>query len=132
MAHASRLLWGVAGQSNALAVAQGLGFSPDVLREARVIAENMRAVTDLQPRNETLAASLEEQLRESQARIPGWNERWIINVSVAVHCYTCKNSQLDVSPLPTLGAYQWSGGAVQTGVGALANYSWATGVSFCA
>ena len=64
-----RLLWGVAGQSNALAVAQGLGFNREVLREARAIAANMRAVTDSQPRNETLAASLEEQLHESQARL---------------------------------------------------------------
>ena len=66
---ASRLLWGMAGQSNALAVAQGLGFSGEVLREARAIAADMRAVTDTQPRNETLAVSLEEQLHESQARL---------------------------------------------------------------
>ena len=58
----------MAGQSNALAVAQGLGFSGEVLREARAIAADMRAVTDTQPRNETLAESLEEQLHESQAR----------------------------------------------------------------
>jgi len=59
----------LAGQSNALAVAQGLGFSGEVLREARAIAADMRAVTDTQPRNETLAVSLEEQLHESQARL---------------------------------------------------------------
>ena len=66
----NRLLWGMAGQSNALAVADGLGFSRDVLREARAVAADMRAVTDSRPRNETLAVSLEEQLRDSQARLP--------------------------------------------------------------
>ena len=32
-----RLLWGAAGESNALAVAQGLGFSAAVVEEARQV-----------------------------------------------------------------------------------------------
>lgn len=32
-----RLLWGRAGESNALAVAQGLGFSPAVVAQARQV-----------------------------------------------------------------------------------------------
>ena len=34
-----RLLWGQAGQSNALEVAQGLGFSPSILKHAREIVQ---------------------------------------------------------------------------------------------
>lgn len=33
-----RLLWGEAGQSQALAVAEGLGFDPDIVAAARQIA----------------------------------------------------------------------------------------------
>ena len=32
-----RLQWGAAGESNALAVAQGLGFSPDIVAAARQV-----------------------------------------------------------------------------------------------
>ena len=34
-----RLLWGQAGESNALAVAQGLGFSPAIVKHAREIVQ---------------------------------------------------------------------------------------------
>ena len=34
-----RLLWGRAGQSNALEVAQGLGFSPAIVKHAREIVQ---------------------------------------------------------------------------------------------
>ncbi len=34
-----RLLWGQAGQSNALEVAQGLGFSPSIVKHAREIVQ---------------------------------------------------------------------------------------------
>jgi len=65
-----RLLWGTAGASNALAVAEGLGFSPAVIKEARAVAANARMITDTKLRNETLVTSLDEQLIESKARYP--------------------------------------------------------------
>lgn len=62
-----RLLWGTAGASNALAVAEGLGFSPSVIKEAREVAANTRMITDTTLRNETLVSSLHEQVGESKA-----------------------------------------------------------------
>jgi len=35
---ARRLLWGQAGQSNALAIAEGLGFSRQVVADARKVS----------------------------------------------------------------------------------------------
>ena len=37
-----RLLWGRGGQSNALAVAQGLGFDPNLVKRAREIAAHKK------------------------------------------------------------------------------------------
>jgi dsDNA-specific endonuclease/ATPase MutS2 len=37
-----RLMWGVAGASNALAVARGLGFDPLVIDEAERVAQDAR------------------------------------------------------------------------------------------
>lgn len=42
-----RLLWGAAGESNALAVAQGLGFSPSVVAAARQVRGSCCALTVL-------------------------------------------------------------------------------------
>ncbi len=61
-----RLLWGTAGASNALAVAEGLGFDPAVISEARRVAEHTRMITDTSLRNRLLADSLDEQLAESR------------------------------------------------------------------
>lgn len=60
-----RLMWGVAGESNALSVAQGLGFSPPVVVEARGLVEGLRASggAGSAERAMALRESLTEELR---------------------------------------------------------------------
>jgi len=60
-----RLMWGVAGDSNALSVAQGLGFSPPVVAEARGLVEGLRASggAGSAERAKALRESLTEELR---------------------------------------------------------------------
>lgn len=62
----ARLLWGEAGQSNALAIAEGLGFSPAVVKAAREVADTMWEITSQHARGSEMAAELDDQAREAQ------------------------------------------------------------------
>ncbi|KAL4458289.1 hypothetical protein ABPG75_013154 [Micractinium tetrahymenae] len=62
-----RLLWGAAGESNALAVAQGLGFAPAVVAAAREVAQELHhSSRSAGQRSQLLQASLLEQLEEAR------------------------------------------------------------------
>ncbi|GAB4822194.1 hypothetical protein N2152v2_009240 [Parachlorella kessleri] len=61
-----RLQWGVAGESNALAVAEGLGFSATVVAQARQVAARLRTAQNAPQRSELLQRSLEVQLEEAR------------------------------------------------------------------
>eukprot|EP00887_Chlorella_sp_A99_P006230 scaffold3.g6230.t1 len=62
-----RLLWGQAGESNALSVAEGLGFSAGMVREARVVAAALRQQQAAPDRGAALRQSLQEQVGDAQA-----------------------------------------------------------------
>ncbi|PSC69703.1 endonuclease 2 [Micractinium conductrix] len=63
-----RLQWGAAGESNALAVAQGLGFAPAVVAAAREVAQQLHHGGHAAgQRSQMLQASLVEQLDEARA-----------------------------------------------------------------
>lgn len=57
-----RLMWGLAGESNALAVAQGLGFDARVVDDARAVAARLQSgVKDAADKVMQLTQSLEQQ-----------------------------------------------------------------------
>jgi DNA mismatch repair protein MutS2 len=63
-----RLMWGSAGASNALDIAQALGFDGAVLKDARSVARALSATdADRASKMDAVAASLEQQLAEAQA-----------------------------------------------------------------
>jgi hypothetical protein len=58
-----RLLWGQAGDSNALAVARGLGFSGGVIEEASGVAARLRVAANADRRAALLQDSLQDELK---------------------------------------------------------------------
>ncbi len=65
-----RLVWGAAGASNALAVAEGLGFDAGILADARRAAAGAAAAPDAPGRAAALQASLAAEARAPPARAP--------------------------------------------------------------
>ncbi|KAK9823927.1 hypothetical protein WJX72_006408 [[Myrmecia] bisecta] len=63
-----RLLWGVAGFSNALAVAEGLGFDRSVVAEARQVAQHATVLGDSSKRAAALRESLAFELQEAESQ----------------------------------------------------------------
>jgi DNA mismatch repair protein MutS2 len=65
-----KLIWGSAGESNALRVAQGLGFDPKIIKEAHDVADQLRTGS-LSTSNwaTNLQASLQQQLEEALVSI---------------------------------------------------------------
>ncbi|KAL3147779.1 hypothetical protein ABBQ32_002512 [Trebouxia sp. C0010 RCD-2024] len=61
-----RLLWGEGGLSNALAVAEGLGFDPLVVQRARDIAKRRQEGGNPQAKAEELRQSLQQELLEAE------------------------------------------------------------------
>ena len=66
-----RLLCGTAGESNALSVAEGLGFNRAVVQEAREVAARLRQQQALPDRGRQLKESLQEQVGEAKAAAAG-------------------------------------------------------------
>ncbi|KAG1678593.1 hypothetical protein FOA52_012600 [Chlamydomonas sp. UWO 241] len=63
-----RLVWGSAGASNALDIAQALGFDGTVLKDARSVARALSSTdADRASKMDAVAASLEKQLAEAEA-----------------------------------------------------------------
>ena len=63
-----KLLWGVAGNSNALSIAQGLGFNPSVIAEARLVAKQLeRGGLTAVERASALKASIIEESKAARA-----------------------------------------------------------------
>lgn len=61
-----RLLWGAAGESNALSIAAGLGFSAAVVEEARQVAATLRSQQASPDHGAALQQSLEVQVAEAR------------------------------------------------------------------
>lgn len=61
--------WGSSGESHALAVAEGLGFDPTVVNQAREIAKELKEERDEQKRTSDAAAMLKESLPDQIAQV---------------------------------------------------------------
>lgn len=64
-----RLLWGQAGASNALAIAEGLGFDSRVVAAARQMLAGAAAAPDQEQQAASLMASLRDQLAQAQRQV---------------------------------------------------------------
>ncbi|KAK9844214.1 hypothetical protein WJX81_008230 [Elliptochloris bilobata] len=62
-----RLMWGAAGASNALAVAEGLGFDASILADARRATAEAAAAPDARARASALQASLSSEVGAARA-----------------------------------------------------------------
>lgn len=94
-----RLLWGRAGESNALAVADGLGFSAAVVQEARQVAADLQAgKVGGVPRSATLQQSLEQQLLiAGEAAAAAGEQRLAAEAALAAAQHTLEAQQAELA-----------------------------------